>query len=246
MFNMIETPNPDGLECKAMKMNINDNSHQVVKPLSKGNFFAIFNSKPRGGKTTLFLNFIKKKPFYYKKFHKIYIFSNSLHTIKEKISLPSNQIIDGFNIEDLDKIIIDEESEAEKDEQSGQDKSKILFIFDDVVSSITKNLVPFLHLVYNRRHLGGGASIIITSQKFNKIPLEIRTVADQIYFFPTKNKQEIEALYSEYITLPRNNFNQILDYCFDNPHNFLLLNLNEPNDEMYYKNFNKLNFRNPN
>ena len=69
------------------------------------------------GKTNLWLNFIKKrKCFYHKQFHKIYIFSNSLHTIKEKINLPKQQLIHGFDLERLSEIISEETKEAEDDE----------------------------------------------------------------------------------------------------------------------------------
>jgi hypothetical protein len=35
-------------------------------------------------------------------------------------------------------------------------------------------------------------------------------------------------------------FQSILDYVFDAPHNFLYLNLLEPEENMYHKNFNQL------
>ena len=239
MVQITETINP--LSVKKMSMTTDDDGFTVPPPLQKSNFFYILNSQPRGGKTNLWLNFIKlKKKYYHKQFHEIYIFSNSLHTIKEKLSLPESHIIHGFDIDRLGKILDEAHSEREEDIAQKRELSKILIIFDDVVAQIAKNLQPMLHLLYNRRHIGGGCSIILTSQKFNKIPLEIRTVATAIFFFGTKNKQEIDTLWKEYINMSRKDFVEVLSFVFTKPHNFLYMNLEEPEKDMFYKNFNHL------
>ena len=244
MVKITETKN--AVDIKKMSMTCDDAGFAVPEPLQKCNFFYILNSQPRGGKTNLWLNFIKrKKQYYHKQFHKIYIFSNSMHTIKEKLSLPENDICNGFDIEKLGQILEQEHIEREADLTNKQELNKVLFIFDDCVSQIAKNLQPMLHLLYNRRHIGGGCSIILTSQKFNKIPLELRTVATGIFFFGTKNRAEIECLWKEYVNMTRNDFMEVLNYCFDKPHNFLFLNLEEPEKDMYYKNFNHLHIALP-
>ena len=102
-MKITETPNTKAkLDIRKMAMSCDDNGHEVPPPLQKGNFFYIVVGQPSSGKTNLWLNFIKKrKCFYHKQFHKIYIFSNSLHTIKEKINLPKEQLIHGFDLERL-------------------------------------------------------------------------------------------------------------------------------------------------
>ena len=230
-----ETPNTK-LEIKKMQMTCDDNGHDVPPPLQRGNFFYIVVGQPQSGKTNLWLNFIKKrKCFYHKQFHKIYIFSSSLHTIKEKINLPKEQLVHGFDPIRLHEILEEEQKEAE-----GDDANKILIVFDDIVSQITRNLPPMLKLLYNRRHIGGGISIILTTQKYTKIPLELRTVATGVFFFTTKNKTEIDTLFDEYGNMKKVNFYKLLEYVFDKPHSFLFLNLLESVDRMYYKNFNML------
>ena len=236
-MKITETPNTKAkLDIRKMAMSCDDNGHEVPAPLQKGNFFYIVVGQPSSGKTNLWLNFIKKrKCFYHKQFHKIYIFSNSLHTIKEKINLPKEQLVHGFDLERLTEIITEEQQQAEE-----EDANKCLIIFDDIVAQITKNLPPMLKLLYNRRHIGGGISILLTTQKFTKIPLELRTVATGVFFFHTKNKTEIETLFDEYGNMKKINFYKLLEYVFEKPHNFLYLNLLEPVDKMYYKNFNLL------
>ena len=97
-----------------------------------------------------------------------------------------------------------------------------------------------LKLCFNRRHIAGGASVIITTQKFNKVPKELRACATGIFFFRSKNKAEIETLHKELINLDIKDFQKVLDYIFNEDHSFLYLNLELPNEKMFFKNFNQL------
>ena len=121
-------------------------------------------------------------------------------------------INDGFNIEALADIISEEEAEGD---------NKILIVFDDVITQISRNLPPLIKLLYNRRHIGNGISVILTSQKFTKIPLELRTVATGVFFFETKNKTEIDTLYDEYGNMKKPDFLKLMQYVFDKKYNFL-------------------------
>ena len=74
--------NSKSIQVDRMKMSCDDNGLDIPQPLQQSNFFYIIVGQPMSGKTNLWLNFInKRKHFYWKQFHKIYIFSNSLHTI---------------------------------------------------------------------------------------------------------------------------------------------------------------------
>ena len=97
-----------------------------------------------------------------------------------------------------------------------------------------------LKLAYNRRHISGGLSMIISTQKLNKIPLELRTAISGLFMFDTKNKQEIDAVWKEYIPLSRQEFAAVLQYVFDKAHNFLYLNLSLPAEKMMFKNFDRI------
>ena len=63
-------------------------------------------------------------------FHKVYIFSNSLHTIKKKIKLPDEQLIHGFSAESLEQVL-EAEAQEENELEEGEEPNRILFIFDD-------------------------------------------------------------------------------------------------------------------
>ena len=229
-----ETQNPN-CEVKRVKMTIDKKQYDVDKPLQQGHFFYIISGNPGSGKTNLALTLIKRrKKFYNKQFHKVYIFTPSAHTIGESLNIPADQIIEGLDIARLEEIL-EEEDSLEDDE-----KNKILFIFDDLVNMLNRNVTSVLRVIYNRRHIGDGASVMFLTQKFNKLKLEYRSVATGIMLFSTKNKMELNTIFNEYIGVPRIVFQSVLDYVFDAPHNFLYLNLIEPEEKMYHKNFNPL------
>lgn len=235
-----EIKNKHDLRVKKIRMTCDDHGLDVPYPLQRSNFFSIIAGQPGSGKTNLLLSLISNRgKFYNKQFHKIYIFSNSLHTIKQKMKVPSEQLINGFSEAALMKVLDDEKREFD-DLEEGECPNKILIILDDVVSQIQKNMKALLKLAYNRRHISGGLSLIITTQKLNKVPLELRTAISSLYIFETKNKQEINAIWNEYITLSRSEFAKIMKFVFDKKHNFLFLNLDLPAEKMMFKNFNQL------
>jgi len=200
----------------------------VEKPLPIAyNFFWIICGPPGSGKTTLFLNLINKKAknTFYKKFHRVYIFSNSLHTIGQKIKLPENRMFNG--IEELPDVV----------EQLKQEEDRVLIILDDVISDI-KNNEFFMKLIYNRRHIGGGISLVILTQVYNRLALPLRKAASHLTFFNNSNKKELKSIFEDFIKVDEELYKKICDFIFDSKHSFLFL---ETTDKTFYKSFNRLN-----
>ena len=222
-----------------------DIDNTIPKPLPQTlNFFMLISGKPMSGKTSLILNLIaKNNRCYNKKFDKIFIFSPSLITIKDSPfeDIPQDQVFDSLTEENLK-----EAQEAIKD--SGE---KILFILDDVVNDMKLKGVQteLTKMLMNRRHLagsGGSTAFILTTQVYNKIPAPIRKTATQIVLYATKNKTEQNTIFEELILIPKEDFYDILRYCFDKPHNFIYIDVNKPYDKMFHKCFNELNFTSKN
>ena len=194
------------------------------------NHFFLIVGRPNSGKTNLILNMLtRKRKCYYKKFNKIYIFSASMKTQTRKFALPDDQMFSNLDFAELESIVSKEQEE----------NNKILFVFDDVISSISKNQSEFLKLVYNRRHIGGGASIWLVSQVYNKIPLEIRKVCDALFFFEKKKKKEIESIYNDIVLVSKDKWEKIIQYCFQNDHDLLFYIVNQ---QLFFRNFNLLEF----
>ena len=191
------------------------------------NFFMLLVGRPNSGKTSLLLNMINKKAknSLFKKFDKVFIFSRSLKTISIKIKLDDDRMFDG--IDELEAVI---EKIKEKDE-------KTLIIIDDCIAEIKDNDY-MSKLIFNRRHIGGGCSILITTQIFNKLPLSLRKCATDLIIFSTSNKRELESIYTDYINIPKNDFYNLCRYVFqkDN-HQYLWVKI-EKNE--YFHNLNKL------
>ncbi len=199
----------------------------VVPPIPNFyNFFLIICGVPMSGKTNLWLNLInKRKSPYYKKFDKVFIFSNSLHTIKIKIKLPESQLIQG--IDTLEEVV---NSVSDTDD-------KILIVLDDVISDIKDD--EFMQkLIFNRRHTAGGVSLIIITQVYNKLPLQFRKCCTDLVLFNTSNKIELESIFREFINISKTDYQQIIRYCFKGSnHDFIWID-NLKN--LFYKNFNLL------
>ena len=217
----------------------------IPKPLPQQlNFFMLICGKPASGKTSLILNLITKKNKCYNcKFNRIYVFSPSLITMNGDPfgDLPDDQLFADLKLPDLENVLEDIRDSGEK----------ILFIMDDVVNDM-KNagvLTMLNKMLMNRRHLagaGGSCSFIITTQVYNKIPITIRKTATQIILYSTKNKREIETIYDELILIPKEDFFQILKYCFDKQYNFIYIDVNKKHDKMFHKCFNELSFKSRN
>jgi hypothetical protein len=222
-----------------------DIDESIPKPLPQTlNFFMLIAGKPASGKTSLILNLIaKNNRCYNKKFDKIYIFSPSLTTIKDSPfdDIPEDQI---FNELSVDKLI-------EVQEEIKDTGEKILFILDDVVNDMKLKgvQVELTKMLMNRRHLagaGGSTAFICTTQVYNKIPAPIRKTATQVVLYSTKNKTEINTIFDELILIPKDDFYEILRYCFDKRHNFIYIDINKSYDKMFHKCFNELNFNSKN
>jgi hypothetical protein len=96
-----------------------------------------------------------------------------------------------------------------------------------------------LKLIYNRRHLAGGISIIITSQVYNKIALPIRKASNTLVLFSTGNKKEIASVYQDFMNIPEKDYNAIVSYCFRHgSHDFMVY---QTSTGKFFHNFNELN-----
>ena len=223
------------------KFSCDETDTTVPKPLPQQlNFFMLISGKPASGKTSLILNLVcKNNKVYNKKFDRIYVYSPSLVTLKDDPfgELPDDQLHTELTVDLLEEALEDIQDSGEK----------VLFIMDDVVNDMKKiGVLTLLNkMLMNRRHLagaGGSCSFIITTQVYNKIPITVRKVATQIVLYQTKNRAELDTIFQELILIPKNDFYQILKYCFSDRYNFIYIDINKPHDKMFHKCFNELSF----
>ena len=144
-------------------------------------------------------------------------------------------------LEDILQGIIDRESGIGEEDEPHQ----VLIILDDAINYIATDkraLNIFKKLVMNGRHiLGRNSSVMlwIVSQKVKSIPLVIRSQANQVFFF-NSTKAEKEVVRDEFLPLDKNEADQLYKYVFDEPFNFLFINLFLPQNKRLFRNFNQL------
>ena len=83
----------------------------------------------------------------------------------------------------------------EKIKEANRWKCKsMLIVFDDIISSMKasgSSNSQFIDLFFNRRHLltSGTINIIVTAQKWNMLPMFIRTVLNMLIIFSLSRQQ---------------------------------------------------------
>lgn len=245
-MNIRELQNDSNICIKKFNFTCDDPDMSIPRPLPQIlNFFLLVCGRPGSGKTTLILNLIcKRGKNYNKKFDRIYLYSPSLLTINGDPfeNLPEDQKFDELTADNL-------QGSLDKIAQTGE---KVLFILDDVVNDIKKS--PEIQriltkMLMNRRHLagaGGSTAFIITSQVYNKIPAPIRKTASQVILYHTRNKKEIMTIFDELVVISKEDFFQLLNYCFSHKNKFMYIDLNKNHNKMFYKCFNQLEFQSKN
>ena len=244
-----ELPNHNKIKINKFEFSCDDRDTSIPLPLPQTlNFCMGLIGKAGSGKTTLLLNLVckhktkKSSGMYNKKFDKVYVFSPSLTTMKNNPfeSIPEEQIFEeGLTAENLQGVLDEIEDTQEK----------VLFIIDDCVNDITKDteLQRLLcKVLMNRRHLtgeGGGVSIMITSQVYNKLPCPVRKCFSHIFLLNSKQRRELDSLYDEHILINKPDFYKILKHTFKNERDFLFLDLQKPYDKMFHRNFNQLDLK---
>lgn len=202
-------------------------------------FFIACVGPPRSGKTNILLSLLKNKKAFYRRFDSVYWFSPSSGTIKDGLPIPDENQFEDYDPDIVDSIIDDIN---EDEERAGED---ICLVFDDVVNSMKKNDRSFLRLAFNRRHLitGGSVNIIIITQKYNKLPLGIRTGLSGVILFKANTRVETKIINDELIDLDKEELNILMKVSYRKPHDFLFINLNSGDkNNKYYPNFNHLIF----
>jgi Cdc6-like AAA superfamily ATPase len=222
-------------------------------PSYSGFNFAIAGSSG-SGKTTLLTSLMSAKKkngirqSYKKCFDKILICSPTLGQGK---SMKNDPFVDVspdrkwkvFNLQVMDEIFKTLEANREEDEHS-------VLILDDIGSQLRKSAgaeKQLVSLLQNRRHMF--CSVFILVQKFKDLPMGIRNNLSHFATFRPKNQKEMEAICEETMPFNKKNYQQIMNYVFDNTDmfSFLLIDmsLKKTNKFRYFKKFNEIFIQQP-
>jgi len=200
----------------------------------------IISGKKGSGKTTLLLNVLTRKQSpWHQRFDKIWLISCSsqdpkLAPLIEELT-EDGQFFDEYS-EDTVKMIMDDAKEAIKDDPQAQ----FLLILDDCISALPREREksPVNSLFTNARHLH--MSIIVTTQKYNRLSTLIRANTDLISFYGSHSKQEIDTLLHD-LSIPEQELKKVLDYAIQEPHDFLHINVSCPKPA-FFRRFDRISF----
>lgn len=222
---------------------------KIKPPFENKSFFYIIVGKPGSGKTSVLVNMLTNKNIYKRVFTKISLCmpKNSRLSLKDDIfeDLPGDQIFDTIDESVLTKIKANkEEFEQDKEERLQAGKKPIihhqLLVLDDVTAYLKQkqNVSILTELATNRRHYN--LSIILLVQFLRSIPRPIRFFTTSCIFFKASNNLDTEILREEYINLPKQTFDELLNFVFDgDSHDYLIIN---KDTNTYYKKLQKIIF----
>lgn len=235
-------PNPDASLRSISRIDMScDDELDVPDPLPPHHFSWLFAGKPKSGKTNLIMNLITQpNRYYHQKFNRIYFFSKSIHTVDKRLNLPKERIITTFDFATLDRVLteLEQANKIFKAKTEGQPHN--LIVLDDVVSKFKRDVDELQAMVFNRRHYH--LSVIMVTQVYNKIPLELRKCCDTLSIFYTAHRKEVRDLYEEFLGhLTKDQMDAMWRYVFDRPHVFLFIRADiVPAMDGLYKNFDQI------
>jgi hypothetical protein len=215
------------------------------EPLPK-RFSLYICGSPASGKTSLWTSMLlshptkkapKKPRYYYRFFDNINLISGSLQTLPiKKFGLPESQLHNKYSDGLLNEIIED----IREDENYNS-----LIVLDDVIRDLTRSKI-LTSVILNRRHITqnpsecdmASLSLMITSQKFNMLPLSLRCNMSHIIIFKTTNSAELRAIKDEVMAdLNPAQQDEILNLAWGEPYSFLFIDVFAPRNKRYYKKF---------
>ena len=215
-----------------------------IKPLPAKSFIMYIVGTPGSGKSNLWqAMLISKLPkrYYRGFFDHIEIISASLGTLSKKVTkqLPERQ----QHTELTDDLVTDIIGTMRTKPNQNN-----LLVLDDVIKAITRSKV-LSTIFLNRRHVThnpseegfGGLAIMITSQKYNLLPLEFRGACDNVILFKTSNASERRAIKEELMQdLSKEQQDHLLAQAWKEPYSFLFIRTNQPLHSRYYIRFDSV------
>lgn len=219
--------------------------YNPFEPLPK-RFSMYICGSPASGKTTLWTSLLLSHPtkkssktprYYYRFFDNIELISGSLQTLPlKKFGLPEDQLHNKYTDELLEEIV----EEIREDENYNS-----LIVIDDCIRDLTRSKI-LTKTILNRRHCtqnsskedNASLSLMITSQKFNMLPLSLRSNMSHIIVFKTTNTSELNAIKDELMAdLNKDQQEKLLNMAWSKKYGFLLIDIFAPRDSRYYSNF---------
>lgn len=174
------------------------------------------------GKTSLITSLVKK--VFRKCFETIYVFipSNSRESIENDIygkNLPPDQLFDTLTEDNLTDVY-------ERLQENSKEKYHSLLIIDDFNASLKEpKVIKILQKIITKmRHLR--TTIFLLQQNFQALVKPLRELTSNLITF-NLGKSQLEKIFVEVAQIDKDKYQQIIDLCFTDPHDWILINLHK-------------------
>ena len=195
--------------------------------------FNIICGKMGQGKTSLLTSLLKT--VFKKCFESIYVFmpSNSRESIENDIygkNLPPEQLFDTLTRDNLTQVY------GEIQDNSKEKYNSLIIIDDFQVSLKDPEIIKVLQKIITKmRHLR--TTIFLLQQNFQALAKPLRELTSNILCFNI-GKSQLEKVFDECIQMDKDKYQQLIDVCFKDPHDWILINLHK--SRTIYKMFDKV------
>jgi KaiC/GvpD/RAD55 family RecA-like ATPase len=208
--------------------------YPMVEDCFSRNHYTVVIGKMGQGKTSLAVQLIRD--IFPSCYENIYIFmpEESRNDLENDIfgkNLKEDQIYNDLKSDDLDELYDILKSNKEYGENSLVliDDFQNIFKNKDIEKSLEK-------LVIKLRHIN--TSIILLQQNFQKLPKKMRSLVFNIICFDL-GKEELQEIFDEVIKKNRNQYMELLEFCFNEPHDWICVNTKS---RKIYKKFDEIVF----
>jgi hypothetical protein len=241
---ILEEPNEEFPNITPVKEHMDIDIPDIIKSVPHYNgFIWVLLGSGGSGKSSLSLNFFKKKDLYRMKFDNIYYIcpESSFLSVKNHPFESHDKVYHELNGGVLEAIY-NELNEMKQQSINDPEEYPLRYncVFIDDMADAFKNLdiQKALHkILIKARHLC--TAFIFTLQAFKYFPMMSRKQITNITIFKPKNYEEWDNFNKEMMGFNKEDAKTIYDYVFDELYNHLDIDMKTGK---YYKNFNLLEF----
>ena len=213
MISIKVLPKPD---LEKVKMSCDGVIHKkllkypMIEEAFSTNSFNVVCGRMGQGKTSLVTSLVKSE--FKKCFETIYVFmpANSRASIENDIygkHLPSEQLFDTLTLANITQVY-------EEVQEHSKEKWHSLILIDDFQQSLKDpKIINILQKIITKmRHLR--CTIFLLQQNFQALAFNL-------------GKSQLEKIFVECIQMDKDKYQEIIDLCFKDPHDWILINLHK-------------------
>jgi len=205
---------------------------------NRNGFIWVLTGSGGSGKTSLMLNFFKRKELYRNKFHNVYYICpmSSFLSVEKHPFDGHEKVYHELTVDLLEGIYKELCDKKESDEE--QEYSCI--IIDDMASSLKENDIAkqLNKMLIKARHIS--CAFVFTLQSYYYFPKIIRKQITNITIFKPKNVEEWNSISKELLNMNKEDALILYNYVYSEPYAHLDL---DTVDNKMYKNFNLLEIK---